>query len=76
MPVVPSIRWWPCDLATVELDGVERRLHFDESNRVPRQSVERLANPGGAPLILIEAHCGDQIGENDVERLDEIYARV
>ena len=49
----------------------------------PNQSVcipigvkHRLENPGGEPLHLIEVQCGDYLGEDDIERFEDVYGRT
>jgi mannose-1-phosphate guanylyltransferase len=34
-----------------------------------------LENPGKIPLELIEVQSGSYLGEDDIERLDDVYAR-
>lgn len=35
----------------------------------------RLENPGTEPLVLIEVQCGPYLGEDDIERYDDVYGR-
>jgi mannose-6-phosphate isomerase-like protein (cupin superfamily) len=37
--------------------------------------VHRLENKGDDPLLLIEVQSGDYLGEDDIERLEDIYGR-
>ncbi|WP_075214519.1 mannose-1-phosphate guanylyltransferase/mannose-6-phosphate isomerase [Mongoliimonas terrestris] len=62
--------------ATVTLDGSERILTENESLYLPLGSVHRLANMGRIPLELIEVQTGAYLGEDDVERYDDIYRRT
>jgi len=32
--------------------------------------------PGGEPLHLIEVQCGDYLGEDDIERFEDVYGRT
>jgi mannose-1-phosphate guanylyltransferase/mannose-6-phosphate isomerase len=62
--------------AIVELDGVERELRPDESIYIPLRAVHRLTNRTERPLVLIEVQCGDYVGEDDIERFDDVYGRT
>jgi mannose-1-phosphate guanylyltransferase/mannose-6-phosphate isomerase len=63
-------------LATVEVDGVERRLGHNQSVYIPLGAIHRLTNSGPVPLVLIEVQCGDYLGEDDIERLEDVYGRA
>ena len=57
--------------------GDERfRLHADESTYIPVGTRHRLANPGEAPLVVIEVQVGDELSEDDIVRFDDRYGRV
>ncbi len=62
--------------AIVTIDGVERRLNPNESAYIPAGTRHRLENRGDAPLHLIEVQCGDYLGEDDIVRFEDKYARV
>jgi len=51
------------------------RLKPDESTYIPLGAVHRLANPGETDLHVIEVQSGDYLGEDDIERFDDIYGR-
>lgn len=61
--------------ARVTIGDVERVVHENESIYVPIGAIHRLANPGKIPLELIEVQTGSYLGEDDIERLDDIYGR-
>ncbi|HET7191554.1 MAG TPA: mannose-1-phosphate guanylyltransferase/mannose-6-phosphate isomerase [Pseudolabrys sp.] len=50
-------------------------VHENESVYIPIGSVHRLANKGKIPLELIEVQTGSYFGEDDIERLDDVYKR-
>ncbi len=50
-------------------------LAVNESTFVPAGAVHRLENPGEAPLHLIEVQTGDYLGEDDIERFEDVYGR-
>ncbi|MGE4504500.1 MAG: mannose-1-phosphate guanylyltransferase/mannose-6-phosphate isomerase [Desulfovibrionaceae bacterium] len=53
----------------------ERMLTEDQSTYIPLGNVHRLENPGKIPLELIEVQTGSYLGEDDIERLDDVYGR-
>ena len=50
-------------------------LGEDESTYIPLGHKHRLANPGKAPLELIEVQSGSYLGEDDIVRFDDDYGR-
>jgi mannose-1-phosphate guanylyltransferase/mannose-6-phosphate isomerase len=50
-------------------------LKEDESTYIPLGTVHRLENPGRIPLELIEVQSGSYLGEDDIERFDDVYGR-
>ncbi|MEA2870688.1 MAG: mannose-phosphate guanylyltransferase / mannose-6-phosphate isomerase [Hyphomicrobiales bacterium] len=61
--------------AEVTLGEDVRTIHENESVYIPIGSVHRLANPGKIPLELIEVQVGSYLGEDDIQRLDDVYGR-
>lgn len=50
-------------------------LEADQSTYIPIEQKHRLENPGDEPVVLIEVQCGSYLGEDDIERFDDIYGR-
>ena len=50
-------------------------LGENESTYIPRGAKHRLENPGKLPLELIEVQVGPYLGEDDIERFDDVYGR-
>lgn len=50
-------------------------LTENQSTYIPIASVHRLANPGKIPLEIIEVQSGSYLGEDDIERYEDIYGR-
>jgi mannose-1-phosphate guanylyltransferase/mannose-6-phosphate isomerase len=61
--------------AEVEVGESKRLLSENESIYVPIGAVHRLSNPGKVPLNLIEVQSGAYLGEDDIVRLQDVYAR-
>ena len=62
--------------AEVVKDGATFTLRANETTHVPPLCVHRLANPGPAPLDLIEVQTGRYLGEDDIERFEDKYGRA
>jgi len=62
--------------AEVHLDGETRLLSENESIYIPLGSTHRLGNPGKVPLNLIEVQSGAYLGEDDIVRFEDVYARA
>lgn len=62
--------------AEVTIEQTIKSVHENESVYVPIGSVHRLANKGKIPLELIEVQTGSYLGEDDIERLEDVYSRV
>jgi len=61
--------------ALVTIDGVESLLGENQSTYIPLGAVHRLKNPGKVELHLIEVQSGAYLGEDDIVRYEDIYAR-
>ncbi len=69
---------WVVVKGTAEVTiGTEiRAVHENESIYLPIGSVHRLANEGKIPLELIEVQTGSYLGEDDIERIEDVYKRT
>ncbi|MNV97055.1 Alginate biosynthesis protein AlgA [compost metagenome] len=47
----------------------------NQSTYIPMTAVHRLSNPGKIPLEIIEVQSGSYLGEDDIERLEDVYGR-
>ena len=61
--------------AEVTIGDKVSAVHENESVYIPIGSVHRLANQGKIPLELIEVQTGSYFGEDDIERIEDIYKR-
>jgi mannose-1-phosphate guanylyltransferase/mannose-6-phosphate isomerase len=62
--------------AEVTIGEQIRAVHENESVYIPIGSVHRMANKGKIPLELIEVQTGSYLGEDDIERLEDVYKRT
>ncbi|MFN4264090.1 MAG: sugar phosphate nucleotidyltransferase [Thioalkalivibrionaceae bacterium] len=63
-------------MAEVVCGETTRWLQPNESTYIPAGSTHRLANPGRIDCVMIEVQCGDYVGEDDIERLEDRYRRT
>ena len=61
--------------ALVETDGETFTVASGESAYLPVGTVHRLTNPGGVPLRIVEVAVGDYLGEDDITRYEDDWAR-
>jgi mannose-1-phosphate guanylyltransferase/mannose-1-phosphate guanylyltransferase/mannose-6-phosphate isomerase len=61
--------------ALVTRDEEQILLRENESIYLPLGCVHRLENPGRVPLNLIEVQSGAYLGEDDIVRIEDLYAR-
>jgi mannose-1-phosphate guanylyltransferase/mannose-1-phosphate guanylyltransferase/mannose-6-phosphate isomerase len=62
--------------ALVTRDNEQILLRENESTFLPLGCVHRLENPGQIPLNLIEVQSGSYLGEDDIVRIEDVYARA
>ncbi len=61
--------------ARVTVDDEVRLLTENQSVYIPLGAIHRMENPGKVPMVLIEVQTGSYLGEDDIVRYDDIYAR-
>ena len=61
--------------AKVTCDNKEMILSSNQSTYVPQCTSHRLENPGVIKLVLIEVQNGQYLGEDDIIRFSDDYAR-
>jgi mannose-1-phosphate guanylyltransferase/mannose-6-phosphate isomerase len=61
--------------AEVTINDTVRDIHENESVYLPIGCVHRMANRGKIPLELIEVQTGSYLGEDDIERIEDVYKR-
>lgn len=45
------------------------------AHSVPLGAVHRMENPGKVAMVLIEVQTGSYLGEDDIIRYEDVYAR-
>ncbi|NIZ13214.1 mannose-1-phosphate guanylyltransferase/mannose-6-phosphate isomerase [Phaeobacter sp. HF9A] len=61
--------------AKVTVDDEVRLVTENQSVYIPLGAVHRMENPGKLPMVLIEVQTGAYVGEDDIVRYEDIYAR-
>ncbi|WP_380054963.1 mannose-1-phosphate guanylyltransferase/mannose-6-phosphate isomerase [Falsihalocynthiibacter sp. SS001] len=61
--------------AKVTIDEEVKLVSENESVYIPLGAVHRMENPGKVPMVLIEVQTGAYLGEDDIVRYEDVYAR-
>ena len=61
--------------AKVTVDDEIKLITENESVYIPLGAKHRMENPGKMPMVLIEVQTGGYLGEDDIIRYEDIYAR-
>lgn len=61
--------------ARVTVDDQVRLVTENQSVYIPLGAVHRMENPGKVPMVLIEVQTGIYLGEDDIVRYEDVYAR-
>lgn len=61
--------------ARVTVDGAVQLLTENQSIYIPLGAVHRIENPGKVPMVVIEVQTGSYLGEDDITRYEDVYAR-
>lgn len=59
-----------------ERDGESHSLTIGDHILIPVGAVHRIHNPGDEPAELVEVQLGDYLGEDDIERFEDVYGRA
>jgi mannose-6-phosphate isomerase-like protein (cupin superfamily) len=62
--------------ARVTVNDEVKLLTENQSVYIPLGAIHRMENPGTVPMVLIEVQTGSYIGEDDIIRYQDVYARV
>ncbi|WP_424943481.1 mannose-1-phosphate guanylyltransferase/mannose-6-phosphate isomerase [Aliiroseovarius crassostreae] len=61
--------------ARVTIEDQEQLVTENQSIYIPLGAKHRMENPGKVPMTLIEVQTGAYLGEDDIIRYDDVYAR-
>jgi mannose-1-phosphate guanylyltransferase / mannose-6-phosphate isomerase len=61
--------------ARVTVDDSVSLVTENQSVYIPLGAKHRMENPGRVPMVLIEVQTGAYLGEDDITRYEDVYAR-
>ncbi|MBP9952611.1 MAG: cupin domain-containing protein, partial [Cypionkella sp.] len=61
--------------ARVTIGEIVSLVPENQSVFIPLGAKHRLENPGKVPMVLIEVQTGAYLGEDDIIRYEDVYAR-
>ena len=61
--------------AKVKINDEVKLVSEGQSVYVPLGAIHRMENPGKLPMVLIEVQIGTYLGEDDIIRYEDVYAR-
>ncbi len=61
--------------ARVTVDETVKLVTENQSVYIPLGAIHRMENPGKVPMVLIEVQTGSYLGEDDIIRYEDVYAR-
>ena len=61
--------------AKVTVDETVKLVSENQSVYIPLGATHRMENPGKVPMVLIEVQTGSYLGEDDIIRYEDVYAR-
>ena len=62
--------------AKVTIDSHTHLVTENQSVYIPLGTMHRLENPGKVNMVLIEVQTGSYLGEDDISRYEDLYARI
>ena len=62
--------------ATITVDDKVSILTINQSTYIPKRAKHRLENNTDKELVIVEVQLGNYLGEDDIERFDDIYSRI
>ena len=61
--------------AKVTVNDEVKLVSENQSVYIPLGATHRMENPGKVPMVLIEVQTGSYLGEDDIIRYEDVYAR-
>lgn len=61
--------------AKVTVGESTQLISENQSVYIPLGAIHRMENPGKVPMVMIEVQTGAYLGEDDIIRYEDIYAR-
>ncbi|MBN2479071.1 MAG: phosphomannose isomerase type II C-terminal cupin domain [Parachlamydiales bacterium] len=61
---------------TVTIDKTKKKLSQNDHIFIPIESIHRIENETDSKVIIVEVQIGSYLGEDDIERIEDIYGRT
>lgn len=61
---------------TITLGDIQKKYTVNQAIYIPIETLHRIENHTDQPCQLVEVQVGDYLGEDDIERVDDIYGRI
>ncbi len=61
---------------TLTIGDTVKNYQRDDVVYIPLKAIHRIENSTDSSCQLVEVQVGDYLGEDDIERLDDVYGRV
>ena len=61
---------------TLTIGETKKIVRRDEVVYIPLEALHRIENLTGEECQLVEVQIGDYLGEDDIERIDDVYGRT
>ncbi len=62
--------------AKVIVDDQIKKLSRNQAVFIPKESIHRIINESSETLKLVEVQVGEYFGEDDIERIEDMFDRV
>ena len=60
---------------TITIGETEKKYPVDSAVYIPLQAKHRIQNHTDSECILVEVQVGNYLGEDDIERIEDVYGR-
>ena len=74
-PTEPRVHAIPGSLMPFDVGDEVTLVGENQSVYIPLGAKHRMENPGKVPMVLIEVQTGSYLGEDDIIRYEDVYAR-
>jgi len=60
----------------ITVDNMKKKFNENDHIFIPKEGVHRIENDTNEDVIIVEVQIGNYLGEDDIERLEDIYGRI
>ena len=62
--------------ALITIDKTTKKYHVNDHVFIPKESIHRIENDTDKKIIIVEVQLGTYLGEDDIQRIEDIYGRT